>query len=123
MDMQIIGQLEPPMLEMILRGYIIPKPMGVGMSLTVTQEARTDADREYPEAVSTLVSCDSAKITLRYPLDGLEVQPQLEQVTLFPANNALITLRYPSEDSEAQPPIGQAALLPANIAQITLQVS
>ena len=48
MDMRIIGQIEPVMLEMILRGYIIPKPMGVGMSVTVTEEARTDKDREYP---------------------------------------------------------------------------
>lgn len=39
MDIQLTGSTEADMIEMILRGYIIPKPAGVGLNVELTDTA------------------------------------------------------------------------------------
>lgn len=66
MDIRITGYTEPTMIEMILRGYIIPKPMGVGLNVeltddTVLEGGAMNADND--------VFADSAKIGVNNHLD------------------------------------------------------
>lgn len=51
MDVTIEGQLTPIMVELLLRGYILPKPMGVGMAINVIDVSVEDSS--WAECIST----------------------------------------------------------------------
>lgn len=61
-SVEVIGQIEPVMVELILAGYIIPKPMGVGMNVNIIVEVRDESSRA--GAVATL---DDARLSC--PMD------------------------------------------------------
>lgn len=52
MDAAIEGELEPLMVEMILHGYILPKPMGVRMNVGVT--SKTKEKSTWAQCLATL---------------------------------------------------------------------
>ena len=51
MGVSIEGQLTPIMVELLVRGYILPKPMGVGMEINVIDG--TTEDSSWAECIST----------------------------------------------------------------------
>lgn len=64
MDVNIIGQVSEVLLELIMRGYIVPVPMGVGMKLTATDESQ-DAGR-YIAIGSSSYAAVSCMVDLRH---------------------------------------------------------
>ena len=66
MDIHITGYTEPTMIEMILRGYIVPKPGGVGLNVELTDDAIMDGGTMNADAA---ITGDSAKISLENHLD------------------------------------------------------
>lgn len=51
MGVSIEGQLSPIMVELLVRGYILPKPMGVGMEINVIDG--TTEDSSWAECITT----------------------------------------------------------------------
>ena len=66
MDIHITGYTEPTMIEMILRGYIVPKPGGVGLNVELTDD--TIMEGGTMNAASDITG-DSAKIGVNNHLD------------------------------------------------------
>ena len=66
MDIHITGYTEPTMIEMILRGYIVPKPGGVGLNVELTDDTIMDGGTLNAD---TDMTADSAKIGVHNHLD------------------------------------------------------
>ena len=66
MDIHITGYTEPTMIEMILRGYIVPKPGGVGLNVELTDDTIIEGGTMNAD---TDVVADSAKIGVGNHLD------------------------------------------------------
>ncbi|MBQ3476977.1 MAG: DUF2612 domain-containing protein [Clostridia bacterium] len=66
MDIHITGYTEPTMIEMILRGFIVPKPGGVGLNVEMTDDTVLEGG---PMNADTDVFADSAKIGVNNHLD------------------------------------------------------
>lgn len=73
MDVHITGQTPPTLIEMLLRGYIIPKPMGVGMTLTISEEVVSDANAKIKPYVGVWAKINTAKIEMHYPYQAEKV--------------------------------------------------
>lgn len=85
MSISIIGQIEPTMIEMILRGYIVPKPMGVGLNVTLSEEVIVEEGGIYADA--TVVS-DSARIGVNNHIDVLTAAEASLYIGVTPTSNA-----------------------------------
>lgn len=93
-SVDIIGQIEPVMVELILAGYIIPKPMGVGMNVNIVVE--TAAKCSLAGSVATL---DAAQIYC--PLDYRPVRNIADTVMATPvlcasSGFAVCEMAYPT---------------------------
>lgn len=67
MDVHITGQTEPALIEMILRGYIIPKPMGVGVNVKLTDGVYADGGE--PIKTGYVVSLNDLQAGIRNHID------------------------------------------------------
>jgi len=85
MDIHITGYTEPTMIEMILRGYIVPKPGGVGLNVELTDDTIMEGG---PMNADSDVFADSAKIGVNNHLDTeTEASPPMHSGTI-PTSNA-----------------------------------
>lgn len=67
-SVDIAGSVEPIMVELILAGYIIPKPLGVGMNVSITEKVIADAEAAFhPPAFAATPAYNYGRISLHYP--------------------------------------------------------
>ncbi|MBR2226759.1 MAG: DUF2612 domain-containing protein [Bacteroidales bacterium] len=66
MDIHITGYTEPTMIEMILRGFIVPKPGGVGLNVELTDDTILEGGVLNAD---TDIYSDSAKVGVNNHLD------------------------------------------------------
>jgi len=91
----INGTIEPILTELILAGYIVPKPAGVGMNVYITQPFVADG-----QCFTGQTIFDSAEIGLHYPYEPQEDQTEIKAGSALPFNNAVI--EFPSYQVEQQ---------------------
>lgn len=89
------GQVDPILTEIILAGYIVPKPAGVGLQVSITQESVADGQYFTGQTIF-----DSATIGLHYPYEPQEDQTEIKTGSALPFNNAVI--EFPSYQVEQQ---------------------
>lgn len=76
-SVDIVGQIEPVMVELILAGYIIPKPMGVGMNVNIIVEAAAKSS-----LAGSSATLDAAQISC--PLDYCPERNTADAATATP---------------------------------------
>lgn len=77
-SVDVRGQLQPVITELLLFGYIVPKPAGVQLNITVTSEAEADANAAFPASAGAKIVGAYASTRADYPYlaeknTGLEV--------------------------------------------------
>lgn len=120
MDVHITGQTEPALIEMILRGYIIPKPMGVGVNVELTDGVYADGGD--PIKGGAVVSLDDLYAGIRNHIDtSSEDEEILSSGSAVAYNSADIGIRnYLDTSSEAEDSINQGCRAYANQARISI---
>lgn len=120
MDVHITGQTEPALIEMILRGYIIPKPMGVGVNVKLTDGVYADGGE--PIKTGSVVTLDDLHAGIRNHID---IDSEDEEILLPGAvvayNTAGVGIRNHLDiTSEAEDNINQGCRAFANQARIAI---
>ena len=85
MDIHITGYTDPTMIEMILRGFIVPKPGGVGLNVELTDDTDMDGGTMNADAD---VFADSAKVGVNNHLDTETAAIPLMFTGSRPSSNA-----------------------------------
>lgn len=86
----VYGHIEPIMVELVLAGYIIPVPMGVGLNTHITEKVIADAEAAFPASLGMKFYSNFARIGLHYPRDPVEASAEVMQGANFFANFARI---------------------------------
>lgn len=66
-SVDVRGQLQPVITELLLFGYIVPKPAGVQLNVTVTSETEADANAAFPTSVGAKMLGAYASTRAAYP--------------------------------------------------------
>lgn len=69
MDVTVIGEVSPLLMELILRGYVLPKPMGVGMNISIVQPAVAEGDLT-PMYVGAILHGQSGRMNIPMEQEG-----------------------------------------------------
>lgn len=99
-DVEVRGTIEPQVLEMLLRGLILPKPMGVGMRYTAIDAVEADAHASFKPAVGAAGYSDNAEISYPWPYDKQTgANAPVYAAALFRGNSARMRVPLWSEGS------------------------
>lgn len=151
MDIHITGYTEPTMIEMILRGFIIPKPGGVGLNVELTDETIMEGDAlaadwhfyadcahvgvfnhidketeaEPPLYSNAMPSANAAKVGI---LNHLDQETEAEASTMFgsaaPFNSASLgILNHTDEQTEQSDSMLYGSCAPCNSARMQIMVA
>ena len=122
MDVDISGYTEPVMVELILAGYIVPKPLGVKMKVTIRQETVADANANFPASAGASLCGNQARIGIFYPMQQLsEVETEMKAGCCMPESCAKIgiPINFQSEQQDTDTVL-YGASLPCNYARIAV---
>ena len=119
MDIHITGYTEPTMIEMILRGYIIPKPMGVGLNVALSDEVVIEKGEMVADAD---FYSNSARIGVKNHIDtDTETASETHTGAKATASSAKVAIaNHIERDTEAQSPAFMGCCATSNLARITI---
>ena len=117
----IIGTVEPLLTELILAGYIIPKPAGVQLNVTITQPVRTDEEASFPATFGSDVQADGAIIGLHHPRDPVEAEDTVNAGSSAFSNAATIQIVPPyTGEQQGSDQVLFGAAMPNNIGRVSV---
>lgn len=124
MDVNVYGYTEPIMVELILAGYIIPKPNGVGLNVNIAERVVADENASFKPTFATRHAVNSAKIGLHYPFEpAVESREELRAGSRAYANSGRIKLRLFQGEQRDADTAGVGEKFFANSARIRIPVT
>lgn len=121
-SVDVRGQLQPVITELLLFGYIVPKPAGVQLNVTVTSETEADANASFPASAGAKMLGAYASTRAAYPYlakknTGLEFLAG----GLAAVNAAALRVKYSDTgDKQGSDEIGLGSLSAANAAHLRI---
>lgn len=122
-SVDVRGQLQPVITEMLLFGYIVPKPAGVQLNITVTSETEADANAGFPTSAGAKMLGAYASTRAAYPYlaeknTGLESKAG----SIAAVSAAALRMKYTDTgDKRGSSEIGSGSLPAANAAHLRIR--
>ena len=124
MDVNVNGYTEPIMTELILAGYIIPKPMGVGLNVEITERVIADENASFKPTFSSRHTANCAKIGLHYPFaPAVEAGEEIATGSKAYSNSGRIRLLIFQGEQQDEDSAGMGERFFANSARIRIPVT
>lgn len=123
-SVDITGYTEPIMVELILAGYIVPKPLGVGINVNITEDVIADAEASFHPTFAGLVACNSGRQALPCPYEApAEDATQVLAGCRAAFSGARIGLPLYQSEQQSTDTVRVGAAFYANHARIAFPVS
>lgn len=122
-SVDVRGQLQPIIMELLLYGYIVPKPAGVRLNVTVTSETEADANAAFPTSAGAKMLGAYVSTRATYPYLA-EKNTGIESIAggLAAVNSAAFRMKYTDTgDKHCSDKSCIGSMPAANVAQLRIR--